>query len=215
MSGFFCCPTWSLSIVRLGCPPPTRSSAADMGLERIEELRNAPCPRELSIMSRRAKKQRSERGPVSGTHSSGRKQQRRKARPVLVVVPNAISSSSALITAASAPGAVEVAPAPTPAGLPSPAANLAAEPPLSDEALLDVELSFFEGWSTLASEVSAVAEPSPLITDDVDTEDVDSLRLTPEQHQRRQWFRRQVTVLMAGMGALGTAAIAVRIASLL
>jgi hypothetical protein len=75
-----------------------------------------------------------------------------------------------------------------------------------------VERSFFEGWSALAPDecARAVAEPSSLTTDDVD-----SLRLTPEQQQRRQWFRRQVSALMAGMGALGTAAIAVRIASLL
>jgi hypothetical protein len=93
-----------------------------------------------------------------------------------------------------------------------PAAKLAAEPPLSDEALPDVERSFFEGWSALAPDESviAVAELSPLITDDVD-----SLRLTPEQQQRRQWFRRQVSALMAALGAFGTAAIAVRLASLL
>jgi hypothetical protein len=97
-------------------------------------------------------------------------------------------------------------------GLLPPAAKLAAEPPFADEALPHVELSFFEGWSASAPEqpAIAVAEPSPLITDDVD-----SLRLTPEQQQRRQWFRRQVSALMAGMGAFSTAAIAIRIASLL
>lgn len=204
---FFYRHTWSLSIVRLGCPPPTRPSGADTGLDRIEELRNAPCPGELRIMSRRAKKQHSDRAPRSGTRSSQRKQ-RRKGKPVLVVVPNAMSSSSALTTAPAAAGAVEAAPA-----SPSPsAAKPAAEPAFADEALPEVELTFFEGWSALAPDVSAIAveEPSPLITDDVD-----SLRLTPEQQQRRQWFRRQVTALMAGMGAFGTAAIAVRIASLL
>jgi hypothetical protein len=163
-------------------------------------------------MSRRAKKQHSDRAPLSGTRSRQRKQQRRKAKPVLVVVPNAISSSSALTIAAAAPGAVESAPAGAPAGLLPPAAKLAAEPPFADEALLDVERSFFEAWSALAPDESAiaVAEPSALITDDVD-----SLRLTSEQQLRRQWFRRHVSALMAGMGALGTAAIAVRIASLL
>jgi hypothetical protein len=75
-----------------------------------------------------------------------------------------------------------------------------------------VELSFFEGWSASSSDVSAlvVAEPSPFLTDDVD-----SLLLTPQQQQRRQWFRRQVTALMAGMGVFGTVAIAARVASLL
>jgi hypothetical protein len=75
-----------------------------------------------------------------------------------------------------------------------------------------VERSFFEGWNASALDLSAtvVADPSPLITDDAD-----ALLLTPEQQQRRQWFRRQVTALMAGMGAFGAAAIAVRIASLL
>jgi hypothetical protein len=96
--------------------------------------------------------------------------------------------------------------------LPPAAAKLEAEPPFVEEALLDVELSFFERGSALAPDVStsAVAEPCPLITDDVY-----SVRLTPEQQQRRQWFRRRVTALMAGMGAFGTAAIAIRIASLL
>src|SRR5687767_8287739 len=116
-------------------------------------------------MSRRAKKQHSERAPLSGTRSSQRKQQRRKAKPVLVVVPNAISSSSALTIAAAAPGGVEPAPAGASAGLLPPAAKLAAEPPFADEALPDVELSFFEGWSALAPDESAVAEASPLITD--------------------------------------------------
>jgi hypothetical protein len=74
-----------------------------------------------------------------------------------------------------------------------------------------VELSFFEGWSASASEASAVLVAEPEFI----TDDVDSLRLTPEQQQRRQWFRQQVAALMAGLGALGTAAIAVRIVSLL
>ena len=164
-------------------------------------------------MSRRAKKQHSERAPRSGTRSSQRKQQRRNAKPVLAVVPNAIASSSVLPTAAAAaPRAVRPAPARAPASLLPAAAKPAAEPPFSDEALADVELSFFEGWCAAAPDVSAivVAEPSPLITDDVD-----SLLLTPEQQQRRQWFRRRVTALMAGMGVFGAAAIAVRIASLL
>jgi hypothetical protein len=164
-------------------------------------------------MSRRAKKQHSDRAPRSGTRSSQRKQQRRQAKPVLAVVPNAISSSSALETAAvAATGAVEPAPARAPASLLPAAAKPAAEPPFSHEALADVELSFFEGWRASAPDVSAVvaAEPSPFITDDVD-----SLLLTPQQQQRRQWLRRQVTALMAGMGVFGTAAIAVRIASLL
>jgi hypothetical protein len=144
-------------------------------------------------MSRRAKKQHSDRAPHSA-RSSQRKQQRRKAKPVLVVVPNALASGSGLTTTAAAPGAV------------------APEPSFFDEALLDVELSFFEGCSASAPDVSAIEEPSPLITDD---DDVDCLRLTPEQQQRRQWFRRQVTALMAGMGVFGAAAVAVRIASLL
>jgi hypothetical protein len=92
-----------------------------------------------------------------------------------------------------------------------PVAKPAADRPLADEALLDVELSFFEGGSSpvpVASDV--VVEPSQLVADEVD-----SLLLTPEQQRRRQWFRRQVTALMAGMGAFGTAAALVRIASLL
>jgi hypothetical protein len=166
-------------------------------------------------MSRRAKKQYSDRAPLSGTRSSQRKQKRRKAKqakPVLAVVPNAITSSSALTTSAAAPAAVEAAPAPALASLLPPTAKLTAEPPSADEALPDMELSFFERWCASAPDVSisAVAEPSPLITDDVDAP-----RLTPEQQQRRQWFRRQVTALMAGMGALGTAGVALRIASLL
>ena len=164
-------------------------------------------------MSRRAKKQHSDRAPLSGTRNSQRKQQRRKAKPGLVVVPNAPSSSSTLTAGAAAEaGTLEPGPALGPASLLPPAAKLAAEPASSDHVPLDVELSFFEGASASAPDVSTVilAEPSPLITDDVDP-----LLLTPEQQQRRQWFRRQVTALMAGMGAFGTAAIAVRIASLL
>jgi len=160
-------------------------------------------------MSRRAKKQQSARAPLSGTRSSQRKQQRRKAKPVLLVVPNAISSRSELTAA---PGAVEPAPARSTAGLLPAAAKLAAEPPFSDEALADVERSFFEGWSASAPEAPAI-EASPHLSDFPD--DVDSLLLTPEQQQRRQGFRRKVAALMAGMGAFGTAAIAVRIASLL
>jgi hypothetical protein len=160
-------------------------------------------------MSRRAKKRHSDRGPLSGTRTSRRKQERRKAKPVLTVLPN--PSSSNLVPTA-APAAVDTAPARAPeSSLPS-AAKLATAAPFSDEALPDVERSFFEGWNASALDLSAtvVADPSPLITDDAD-----ALLLTPEQQQRRQWFRRQVTALMAGMGAFGAAAIAVRIASLL
>jgi hypothetical protein len=75
-----------------------------------------------------------------------------------------------------------------------------------------VEFSFFEGWSLSprAASPAVVEEPSPIVSDDAD-----SVLLTPEQQQRRQWFRRQVTALMAGMGAFGTAAVMVRVASLL
>jgi hypothetical protein len=83
--------------------------------------------------------------------------------------------------------------------------------PLAD-GLPDVERSFFEAWSL--SPPAVVAEPSQLVDDDV-TDDVDSLLLTPEQQLRRQWFRRQVTALMTGMGAFGTLAVVVHIASLL
>jgi hypothetical protein len=90
-------------------------------------------------------------------------------------------------------------------------AKPATEPSFADEALTDVELSFFERGIMSAPDVSTIviAEPSPLIADDVDS------LLTPEQQERRQWFRRKVTALMAGMGALATAAIAIRLASLL
>jgi hypothetical protein len=84
-------------------------------------------------------------------------------------------------------------------------------PPLAFEALPDVELSFFERGSLLVPDASdVVAERSQLGADEAD-----SMLLTPEQHQRRQWFRRQVMALMAGLSALGTAAVVVRIASLL
>jgi hypothetical protein len=74
-----------------------------------------------------------------------------------------------------------------------------------------VELSFFEGGSLSVLVASdPVVEPSPQVADDDD-----ALRLTPAQQERRQWFRRQVMALMAGMSALGTAAVVVRIASLL
>jgi hypothetical protein len=149
-------------------------------------------------MSRRAKKQHSARAALSGTRSSQRNQQRRKAKPLLVV--------------AAAPGAVEPTPGRAPVRLLPAAAKLAAEPPFPDEALADVELAFFEGGSASAPDVPTIdaAELSPLITDDVD-----SLLLTSEQQQRRQWFRRRVTALMAVMGAFGAVSIAVRIASLL
>jgi hypothetical protein len=75
-----------------------------------------------------------------------------------------------------------------------------------------VELAFFEGrsWTAPDSPAVTVAEPSELVADDVD-----SLLLTPEEQQRRQWFRRQVTALMAVMGAFGAAAFVMRVASLL
>jgi hypothetical protein len=170
-------------------------------------------------MSRRAKKQKqqTDRAPLSGTRISNergrqRKQQRRKSKPALVVVPSQVSDSAPPTSlAAAAAGPAMVAPAPAPASLPLPVANPGADCLLADEALADVELSFFEGASLpvpVASDVAA--EPSPLEADEDDC-----MLLTPEQQQRRQWFRRQVTALMAGMSALGTAAIVVRIASLL
>jgi hypothetical protein len=151
-------------------------------------------------MSRRAKKQQSERAPVSGTHFSNerpsqrkkqrvgrRKQERRKSNALLAVVPSEVSNSA-------------------------PPDSVAAAAPISaDEALLDVERSFFEAGSLSEAAASdlAVTESQPA------PDDGDSLLLTPEQQQRRQWFRRQVTTLVAGMGAFGTIAVAVRIASLL
>ena len=168
-------------------------------------------------MSRRAQKQQSDRAPLSGTHVSNergrqskQKQKRRKSKPVLAVVPTQVSKSAppALVAAAS-PHAAELAPARSPASL-QPIAAVAACP-LAD-GLPEVERSFFEGWSL--SPPAIVAESSRLIDDDV-TDDVDSLLLTPEQQLRRQWFRRQVTALMTGMGAFGTLAVMVHIASLL
>ena len=132
-------------------------------------------------MSRRAKKQQSERAPVSGTRfSNERPNQRKKQRGVRR------ASVAALVTTA-------------------------AEHPLADEAMLDVERSFFEGTSSSQPAASAfvVTESEPAIDDD------DAVLLTPEQQQRRQWLRRQVTTLVAGMGAFGAVAVAVRIASLL
>jgi hypothetical protein len=191
-------------------------------------------------MSRRAKKQHSHRAPVSGTRSSSergsqRKQERRKAKPVLAVVASSAASNAAApataaadaggsdITAvaavrgsdvAAAPaarGAEELAPARAPESVLPTAAHPAAESPLADEALAELELSFFEGWKEPAPDASSVlAEPSQLATDDVD-----SMLLTPEQQQRRQGFRRQVTALMAGMGAFSAAAVVAHIASLL
>lgn len=161
-------------------------------------------------MSRRAKKRHSSPAPLSGARSSQRKQRPGKPKPVLVVVPNEVSGSAA--PAAAAPAASKLAPVQALGSLLPPPAQPTAEPPFSDEALEDLELSFFERGSALASgePASAGAEPSPLsIEDDL------ALRLTPEQQQRRRWFRRQVSALMAGMAALGTAAIAVRLASLL
>lgn len=175
----------------------------------------APLPRESSAsMSRRAKKQQSDRAPVSGTRVSNksrsqRKQERRKAQPVLAVVRSAVASS---VPASASPPVVELAPGGVADTSPLPAASRAAERPLADEALPDVELSFFEGWSAPAPSVApgAVVEPPQSLTDDVD-----SLLLTPAQQERRQWFRRQVTTLIAGMGALGTVAVVARLASLL
>ena len=74
-----------------------------------------------------------------------------------------------------------------------------------------MELSFFEGGTLpVAVAPDDLAEPPQLMADEVD-----SVLLTPAQQQRRQWFRRQVMTLMAGMSALGTAAVVVRVASLL
>jgi hypothetical protein len=151
-------------------------------------------------MSRRAKKQQSDRAPASGIRFSNerpnqrkkqrvgqRGQERRRSKALLAVVPSDVSDR-----APRAPNAVS-------------------EHPLSDEALLDVERSFFQGGILSEPAVSdlRVTESQPAIDDD------DSLLLTPEQQQRRRWFRRQVTRLVAGMGAFGTVAMAVRIASLL
>jgi hypothetical protein len=169
-------------------------------------------------MSRRAKKQKqpTERAPVSGTRASNerdrqRKQQRRKSKPVLVVVPSQVSNSASPASpAAAAAGSAEVALAPAPASLQLTVASPGADCPLADEALTDVELSFFAGGSLPAPVASDVtSEPSQLEADE------DDCLLTPEQQQRRQWFRRQVMALMAGMGALGMAAVVVRAASLL
>ncbi|HYO93091.1 MAG TPA: hypothetical protein VER33_01215 [Polyangiaceae bacterium] len=169
-------------------------------------------------MSRRAKKQQSDRAPVSGTRVSNksrsqRKQQRRKAKPVLALVqiPATSSAPSPVAAASSLPAVKSLAPAQVAESWRPLAANEGAERSVA-EALPDVELSFFDGGSALAPSVApaAASEPVQSLTDDVD-----SLLLTPEQQQRRQWFRRQVTTLMAGMGALGTVAIVARIASLL
>jgi hypothetical protein len=83
----------------------------------------------------------------------------------------------------------------------------AADCPPVDEVLPDVERSFFDESSSSVPPGAAESE--------LDADDVDTLLLTPAQQQRRQWFRRQVMALVAGMGAFGTAAVAVRIASLL
>ena len=175
-------------------------------------------------MSRRARKQQSNRAPASGTRFSNergrqrkqqrvsqREQERRKSKAALVVVPNQVSDS-ALPASAAAASCAQLEPAPAPASLQGPAANAAPECPLADGALPDVELAFFAGWSLSAPESSAViiAEPPELISDDVDCP-----LLTPEEQQRRQWFRRHVTALMAGMGAFGAAAVVMRVASLL
>jgi hypothetical protein len=164
-------------------------------------------------MSRRARKQQSDRAPASGARSSNergrqrkqqrvsrREQERPKSKAALVVVPHPVSDKAQL----------EAAREPT--SLQGAAANRAAEWPLSDGALPDVELAFFEGWSLSAPDSSGAmdTEPSELIADDVA-----SPLLTPEEQQRRQWFRRQVTALMAGMGAFGAAAVVMRVASLL
>ena len=147
-------------------------------------------------MSRRAKKQQSERAPLSGTRFSNerpnpRKKQRGGRRALEsrkpeapLVVPNEVAGSAA------------------------PAEHSLAVEGL---ALLDVERSFFEGsssWEPAASDF-VVTGPEPATDDD------DALLLTPEQQRRRQWFRRRVTTLVAGLGAFGVVAVAVRIASLL
>lgn len=175
-------------------------------------------------MSRRAKKQQSDRAPASGTGFSNprpnrrkkqrvgqREQERRRSKALLAVVPSDVSKSAPPDSvAAAAPGSAELAPPRGLASLPR-ATNAAAEHPLSDEALLDVERCFFQGGSLSEPTVSdrLVTESEPAIADD------DSLLLTLEQQQRRRWFRRHVTRLVAGMGAFGTVAMAVRIASLL
>jgi hypothetical protein len=175
-------------------------------------------------MSRRAKKQQTDRAPkpqtdrapVSGTRTSKargrqRKQQRQKSKSALVVVPSQAFNSAPPASVAAPAGSAEVALAAAPASWHLPVATPAAASRLADEALADVELSFFEGGSSPVSVASdALAEPPQLVADEVD-----SVLLTPEQQQRRQWFRRQVMTLMAGMSAFGTAAVVVRIASLL
>jgi hypothetical protein len=175
-------------------------------------------------MSRRAKKQQSDRAPASGTRFSNerpnqRKKQRvgkrglerRRSKALLAVVPSEVSNSAPPDSvAAAARGSAELTPPRGLASLPR-TPNAAAEHPLFDEALLDVESAFFQGG--ILSEATA---SDPLVTESQPAIDADdSWLLTPEQQQRRQWFRRQVTRLVAGMGAFGTVAMAVRIASLL
>jgi hypothetical protein len=155
-------------------------------------------------MTRRSKKQQSDRPPLSGTRSSnerpnqrrpqrsGRREQERRKPKARLVVPSEVSNSA------------------PPDSVASPARPIA-EHPLADEGLSDVERAFFEqGLSSEPVAPDLVPTTSqPVVDDD------DSLRLTPEQQQRRRWFRRRVTTLVAGMAAFGTVAAAVRLASLL
>jgi hypothetical protein len=172
-------------------------------------------------MSRRAKKQQSERAPASGTRSSSerpssrkkqragrRGQERRKSKAQLAVVPSEVSNRPPPASVA-APGSAELA-TPRERACPPPAASAATGTALADEGLLEVERSFFEGGSVLERAAADLVTESPPAIDEGD-----SLLLTPEQLQRRRWFRRQVAALVAGLGAFGTIAVAVRVASLL
>jgi hypothetical protein len=159
-------------------------------------------------MSRRAKKRQSDRAPASGTRFSNERPNQRKKQRVGQRGKERRGSKALLAVVTS--DASNSAPPGDLASLPR-TPSAAAEHPLSDESLLDVERSFFQGGILSEPAVSdfLVTESQPAIDDD------DSLLLTPEQQQRRRWFRRQVTRLVAGMGAFGTVAMALRIASLL
>jgi len=174
-------------------------------------------------MSRRAKKQHSDRAPSSGTRFSNDRANQRKKRvgrlaqesqkpkALRVVVSSDVSTSARSDLAASAErGATELAPLRA-ASSSLPAASPAAAHPFPDGALLEVERAFFEGASSSESAASdlLVSNSQPAMSEE------ESLLLTPKQQQRREWFRRKVATLMAGMGTLATVAVAVRIASLL
>ena len=141
-------------------------------------------------MSRRAKKQRSERAPVSGTRFSNqrpkqskkqragrREQERRKSKALLVVVPSEVASSAPSDSgAAAAPGSAEISSLRPLASLVS-AADSAVEHLLPDEDLLEVERAFFE-----RSSVSELPAPELVVTESEPASDDDvSLLLTPEE----------------------------------